>query len=275
MHPPLSDGERLLLRYHERYPGATARALSGALDEGGRSSYQLLVDDAAAVSARRILDLGCGDGYLLEQLAMPGRSLVGVDMSTSELAAARQRLGDRFNLVEARASALPFVGGSFDAVVSHLALMLMERLDAVLAEVARVLRPGGYCCAVVSVVEEKTPTPALRVFSETWLETMRRKPHDFPSIGDPRARSLDGFASLFAAAGFDEFAAEEVIVRRFATAPDISHEYGLYYFPAALEDNERDAFVDDLTKALGEAEHKGEKLAFVTQLLHLRARVKG
>jgi len=62
MHAPTSDGEALLLRYHERHPGATTLALANARDERGRSSYQWLVDDVAAVAARRIVDLGCGDG---------------------------------------------------------------------------------------------------------------------------------------------------------------------------------------------------------------------
>jgi len=272
MHAPTSDGEALLLRYHERYPGATTLALADARDERGRSSYQWLVDDVAAGAAQRIVDLGCGDGYLFEQLKTPERALTGVDMSVSELGAARRRLGDGATLVEARAVALPFADASFDAVVSHLALMLMERLDVVLAEVARILQPGGWCFAIVGLTDDGPVPPVLRVFRKTWLETMGRTPHAVPVIGDPRARSVDGLAAFFAASGFTEFAAERLIVRRPATAREVAEHYGLYYPSASLPDAERAAFVDNLTKALVELEREGEELAVVATLLHMRAR---
>jgi ubiquinone/menaquinone biosynthesis C-methylase UbiE len=74
-----------------------------------------------------VLDLGCGDGLLLEFLAREGgRLLAGVDLSPYSLALARRRpalTGAR--LEEGRAQELPFADDSFDACVSHMALMLM------------------------------------------------------------------------------------------------------------------------------------------------------
>lgn len=76
--------------------------------------------------------------------------MVGIDLSERELARARTRpeLADA-DLRLGRAQRLPFAEDSFDAVVSHMALMLVSEVDQVVAEAARVLRPGGRFAVVV------------------------------------------------------------------------------------------------------------------------------
>ena len=87
----------------------------------------------------RILDLGCGDGTLTEALLAAGAEVVGVDSSADMVAAARKR-GIDAHLMDA--TALDFEE-SFDAVFSNAALHWMKDADAVIAGVARALRPGG------------------------------------------------------------------------------------------------------------------------------------
>ncbi|MEU8898191.1 class I SAM-dependent methyltransferase [Nocardia sp. NPDC048505] len=109
----------------------------------GRASYHLLAERVAG--AQRFLDLGCGDGSLLAVLADQGaRHLAGVDASETELsrAHARPELAAAA-LYLGRAEELPFADGSFDAVVSHLALPQMTDVEQVLTETARVLVPHG------------------------------------------------------------------------------------------------------------------------------------
>ncbi len=88
----------------------------------------------------RILDLGCGDGQLTAQLAESGARVEGVDASASMVAAARRR---GIPVTEASAEKLPFSNGEYDAVFSNAALHWVRNQDAMLAEVRRVLGPGG------------------------------------------------------------------------------------------------------------------------------------
>jgi SAM-dependent methyltransferase len=94
-----------------------------------------------------VLDLGCGTGALLEPLRRRGYRPLGLDVRPEGLASVRARDPDAW-LVQAEADRLPLRDGSVDAVV---ALDVLEHVDdgRVLAEVARVLRPGGLLVASV------------------------------------------------------------------------------------------------------------------------------
>jgi len=87
----------------------------------------------------RILDLGCGDGALTEILAQRAGSVVAIDASAEQVAAARAR-GLEARTVDGQA--LRFES-EFDAVFSNAALHWMRSPDVVIAGVWRVLRPGG------------------------------------------------------------------------------------------------------------------------------------
>jgi trans-aconitate methyltransferase len=98
-----------------------------------------LVEALQPQRGERILDLGCGDGFLTQRIAESGATMVGVDSSPQMVAAAKERGVDARHL---SGDALPF-DGEFDAVFSNAALHWMSDHDAVLQGVHRALKPSG------------------------------------------------------------------------------------------------------------------------------------
>ncbi len=98
-----------------------------------------LVEALDPQPGERILDLGCGDGFLTRRIAASGATVVGVDSSPQMVAAAKEHGADARL---ASGESLPF-DHEFDAVFSNAALHWMRDHDAVLRGVYRALKPGG------------------------------------------------------------------------------------------------------------------------------------
>ncbi|WP_052891095.1 class I SAM-dependent methyltransferase [Thermogemmatispora carboxidivorans] len=117
-----------------------------------RSAY---IEAAAArfyggpvLGQEEILVVGCGQGQLCEELARRGAIIVGLDDSPSVLEQAERHarqsgLGHLIAYLRGQAEALPFATGSFSMVVCLQALEQVKDLRAAIAEMARVLAPGG------------------------------------------------------------------------------------------------------------------------------------
>jgi SAM-dependent methyltransferase len=94
----------------------------------------------APKAGESILDLGCGDGQLTERIANSGAGVTGIDASPKMVAAARAR---GIAAEEGSAESLPYANRAFDAVFSNAVLHWVRDQDRMMAEVHRVLRPGG------------------------------------------------------------------------------------------------------------------------------------
>lgn len=90
----------------------------------------------------RALDVGCGEGRFCRMLKAEGVAAVGIDPASSLIGHARRLDPDGDYRVEA-AEALGFPDGAFDLVVSYLSLIDIPDVRAAIAEMARVLAPGG------------------------------------------------------------------------------------------------------------------------------------
>ncbi|RKN36777.1 class I SAM-dependent methyltransferase [Streptomyces hoynatensis] len=105
---------------------------------------------AGDVAGRRILDAGCGSGLLSAALRDRGAMVSGFDSSAGMLELARQRLGDGADLQVAElGDPLPYPDDTFDDVVASLVLHYLEDWGPALAELRRILKPGGRLIASV------------------------------------------------------------------------------------------------------------------------------
>jgi ubiquinone/menaquinone biosynthesis C-methylase UbiE len=108
-----------------------------------------LFDRYALNGALRILDLGCGTGEITRRLAAryPSASLVGIDILESNLAIARRDnagFGERIGYEQGDAFALDHADAGFDLVVCRHMSQAVPHFPLVMAEITRVLRPGGW-----------------------------------------------------------------------------------------------------------------------------------
>jgi arsenite methyltransferase len=131
------------------FDDSTTKQLESLYQTGDLQRRRRLV--RAALGARagaRILDVGCGPGFyaaeLLDEVGPEG-SIVGVDRSPQMLAVAARRCQGRGNVEfhEGDATSLPVEDAGFDAALSVQVLEYVADVDAALAELHRVLRPGG------------------------------------------------------------------------------------------------------------------------------------
>ncbi|MCY7303774.1 MAG: class I SAM-dependent methyltransferase [Thermoleophilia bacterium] len=90
-----------------------------------------------------VLDVATGTGLVAARLVAAGHDVTGLDQSAGMLALARERFGDTVALVQASATEIPFPDASFDHLTFTYLLRYVDDPGATLAELARVVRPGG------------------------------------------------------------------------------------------------------------------------------------
>ena len=133
------------------------------------------VDLAQVGPGSRALDVATGTGDLAIELARRGADVVGADFADEMLAVARRkRGGEAIAWEHANALALPYPDDAFDAATVGFGARNFSDLDRGLAEMARVVRPGGR----VVILEITTPTkPPLSTFYGAWFDRV------VPAIG--------------------------------------------------------------------------------------------
>ena len=97
----------------------------------------------ADLSGVRAVDVGCSAGFIADELALAGATTSGVDIDEPGLARARERFGERVDFRLARGEELPFEDSSVDLVVLNHIYEHVVDPEAVVADIHRVLRPGG------------------------------------------------------------------------------------------------------------------------------------
>jgi len=131
--------------------------LSGNVDKRWRRIVATRVREKLSGSAR-VLDVACGTGDLaLTLFENTGARVVGTDFCRPMLKIAADKTARRIPLIEGDALDLPFRDGSFEAVTIAFGLRNLASVEGGLAELRRVLKPGGW----VAVLEFSRPANAL------------------------------------------------------------------------------------------------------------------
>lgn len=119
----------------------------------GKARRKACFDVMDVRTGQRVLDLGCGGGYLVKELALSvgdNGTVVALDSSAAQIEIAKKTCTDLTNVeyITCSATQLPFPDASFDSIASIQTLEYIPDIDVVLQECRRVIKPGGRFAAI-------------------------------------------------------------------------------------------------------------------------------
>ena len=210
-------------------PAAVARMTRNEADMAFRRRVATIFEWLDFGDRRTVLDCGCGRGFYLDMIRSVSRCrLVGVELDAAVLARASALVGDLpdVHLVRAGLPRLPFAAASFDAVIASEVLEHVEDDAAALAELRRVVKPGGK--VAITVPNADYPflwDPINKTLEALGLEPVRHGPLAGIWANHVRLYTAEGLRRAVAEAGF-EIAAERAFTHH---AFPFSHNlvYGL------------------------------------------------
>ena len=164
----------------------------------------------------RVLDVATGTGLVAAELLRRGFVVTGVDQSAGMLTRARERFGTRVELVESSAEALPFDDATFDHLTVTYLLRYVDDPGATLAELARVVRPGGVVASLEFGVPSGLARPAWELYVRAGLPLAGRVLRNgWREVGDFLGGSIRSYwdayplerqLELWSAAGIEDLA---------------------------------------------------------------------
>jgi SAM-dependent methyltransferase len=176
-----------------------------------RLAGQDFLDWIAPHHGQRWLDVGCGNGAFTQLIAERSAplSLVGIDPSDSQLAFARQHpLLQSVEFINADAMALPFADASFDLAVMPLVIFFVPEPAQGVAEMARVVAPGGTVAAYAWDLEGGGyPYQGVN-------ETLSAIGRPRPMPPSPETSRLEVLLDIWATAGLSDIQTREIAVER-------------------------------------------------------------
>ena len=195
-----------------------------------RLAGEVFLDWLKPPSTLRWIDVGCGNGAFTELLAerCAPAEIQGIDPSEAQLAFARARHSAGIaHFRQGDAMALPFADNSFDAAVMALVIFFVPEPPAGVAEMARVVRPGGQVVSYAWDVENGGFP------NEPLLAEMRAM--GLPPIRPPSfaASRMENLRTLWTGAGLDRIETREITVQR--TFPDFDDFRGAALLGASIK----------------------------------------
>ena len=145
--------------------GPTYDRVGAVLSFGQDPRWRRFLVDRLPRDGGHVLDVATGTGLVAQALCARGFRVTGLDQSPEMLARAHERFGDRVALVEGTAEELPFADASFDHLTFTYLLRYVDDPAATLAELARVVRPGG----TIAMLEFGLPRGVWRPAWDVWV----------------------------------------------------------------------------------------------------------
>jgi demethylmenaquinone methyltransferase/2-methoxy-6-polyprenyl-1,4-benzoquinol methylase len=145
--------------------GPTYDRMGAVLSFGQDPYWRRFLVSRLPADGGHVLDVATGTGLVAEQLLRRDFRVTGLDQSPEMLAVARARLDGRAALVEASADSVPFPDASFDHLTFTYLLRYVDDPAATIAELARVVRPGG----TVAMLEFGVPRQPWRLPWEVYV----------------------------------------------------------------------------------------------------------
>ena len=146
--------------------GSTYDRVGAVLSFGQDPRWRRLLVSKLPRDRGSVLDVATGTGLVAAELEARGFRVTGLDQSPEMLRRAQARFGGRVELVEASAESLPFPDAAFDHLTFTYLLRYVDEPRATLAELARVVRPGG----VVAMLEFGLPRGIWRPPWNLWVD---------------------------------------------------------------------------------------------------------
>jgi SAM-dependent methyltransferase len=122
------------------------RAYDRLREENESPSFSAQLHEYASFPQQKVLDVGCGNGYVLSRYAAAGAAVYGVDLTRTAVELSRARFalaGLRGQFAVGNAEHLPYPRGTFACICSMGVLHHLPDIGKAIAEIHRVLRPGG------------------------------------------------------------------------------------------------------------------------------------
>jgi 2-polyprenyl-3-methyl-5-hydroxy-6-metoxy-1,4-benzoquinol methylase len=167
------EAARLLESWQDNAATWTAAVRSGAIESRRLATDAAILDAVLERQPRKVLDLGCGEGWLVRALAKQGVTAVGVDGAAPLVEAAGRAGGDLMRLSYAELIAAPErCGEGFDVVVANFALLEQE-IGPLLMALRRIMKTDGWL-----LVQTLHPLAAGSPYEDGW------RTEDFRGFGE-------------------------------------------------------------------------------------------